>query len=498
VLCHEAVERLSIPAASAWLYDRRSQELVLAATSGRTSVVEGTRLRADSPDVPSASLRDEKVRPHAAVPDHPAMLTIPLRGRRRALGVLVLDLAPGGGADAPPEWLDEAEELGRQLSPAIENLLLLEDLLRSRRELAHTFDSLEDLVAICDSHLRVLQVNRMLADRLVLPRDRMVARPLVDLVGADAARWLATLAQSDSLQTATATEAREIDDAVLGGRFTMTVTPLPGTDGRTTGAVFVARDITNQARLEAERAALRERLTQSEKLAALGQFIAGIAHELNNPLQGVLGHLELLREQGRIPADIRRELGLVFREADRAARIVDNLLVFAGGRRAALRPVSLNTIVSQTVAMRTTPCRAAHIDIVQTLDASHPRVSGNRLMLQQALFNILLNAEQELAGRGGGRIDITTRLVEGGRSVRLEVRDTGGGIPPDALPRLFEPFYTTKDVGRGTGLGLAITYGIVKDHRGLITAANHPSGGAVFTIDLPVLAPTAGKRRTKA
>jgi len=224
----------------------------------------------------------------------------------------------------------------------------------------------------------------------------------------------------------------------------------------------------------------------SEKLAALGQFIAGVAHELNNPLQAVLGHVELLRRQGRIPPGIRRELSLVFREADRAARIVDNLLVFAGGHTATLRPIALNAVVTQTLALRAAACRAAGIDIVRRLDESQPRVAGNRLLLQQALFNVLINAEQELAAWGGGRIEVSTRVPAGGDVVRVQVRDTGPGIAAAALPRLFEPFFTTKDVGRGTGLGLAITYGIVKDHRGTLTAGNHPDGGAVFTIDLPV------------
>ena len=488
VLCHGAARVFATARASAWLHDRRSRELVLAAASDAAGSAEGTRVRTDSDVLPAIALRRETTVRQETVDRGTtpgrcggAVLAVPLRGRRRALGVLVLE---GLALEAGSPVVAEAEELGRQLSVAIENLLLLEDVLRSRRELAHTFDSLEDLVAICDPHLRVVYCNRTLGDRLAIPRDRIIDHALSGLVGSTGREWLETVNPADPGQTAGAF-ARELDDERLGGRFTMTVTPLVAADGTVTGAVFVARDITPQVRLEAERAALRERLTQSEKLAALGQFVAGIAHELNNPLQAVLGNLELLRRQGRVPASIRTEMAVVAREADRAARIVDNLLIFAGGRRAARRPLNVNTVVARTLAMRAAAWRGAGIELLRSLDEPLPSVSGNSLLLQQALFNVLLNAEQALAASGGGRIEVATSHVPSEQTVRIEIRDTGPGIDADGLTRIFEPFYTTKEVGKGTGLGLAITYGIVREHGGSVSAANHPKGGALFTIDLP-------------
>jgi signal transduction histidine kinase len=257
------------------------------------------------------------------------------------------------------------------------------------------------------------------------------------------------------------------------------------------GSVVVARDLTPQTRLEAEREELRRRLTQSEKLAALGQFVAGIAHELNNPLQGVLGHLELMRTTGAFPKQLRREVQTIYREADRAAKIVRNLLVFAGSRRLARRSVSLNAVLQKVIALRAATCRAANIEIVRHYDERIPRVQSDPLLLHQVFLNMVMNAEQAIASTGrGGRIDIATSVNEAGDRIVATVRDTGTGIPEDTLSRIFEPFYTTKEVGKGTGLGLAIAYGIVQEHGGQIIAANHPGGGAVFTVELPARPPT--------
>src|SRR5262249_40675422 len=156
------------------------------------------------------------------------------------------------------------------------------------------------------------------------------------------------------------------------------------------GAVLVARDVTPHAKLEAERAELRNKLVQSEKLAALGQFVAGIAHELNNPLQGVLGHLELLRATGAFPKPLRRDLHRIYREAERAAKIVRNLLVFAGSRRLARRPTSINAVLTRVLAFRTPGLKAGNIEVQRHIDEGMPRVKGDGLLLQQALLNIIL------------------------------------------------------------------------------------------------------------
>jgi signal transduction histidine kinase len=239
--------------------------------------------------------------------------------------------------------------------------------------------------------------------------------------------------------------------------------------------------------LEAERAALGERLAQAEKLAALGQFVAGIAHELNNPLQGVLGHLELLRATSEVPRAMQPELRVVRREAERAAKIVNNLLVFAGSRRGTHRRVSLNAIAARCAALGGRTARRHGIEIVRDFDRELPRVRGDATLLQQALLNVITNAEHAIvsSGAASGRIRIATRTEADGATAVIEIADSGSGIRAESLPRIFEPFFTTKEVGKGTGLGLAIVYGIVHDHGGEISARNGIEGGAVFRISLP-------------
>ena len=227
---------------------------------------------------------------------------------------------------------------------------------------------------------------------------------------------------------------------------------------------------------------LHTRLAQAEKLASLGEFVAGIAHQMNNPLQGVLGHLELLIDApAAVP--VRSELQRIYDDADHARTIVQDMLAFTGTGRMARQPIDIHDVVEQTIAMRRAARHRGGVEIVYRPGPGLPRVLGDAGQLQQALLNILINAEQAIAAApGGGRVVVTTR-AEGGL-VTIESRDSGPGIEPAVLSRIFEPFFTTKPAGQGTGLGLAISQGIVQAHGGSITAASSPQG-TVFTIGLP-------------
>jgi PAS domain S-box-containing protein len=483
--CFGANRLLGADRTAVWVHDRRARDLVLQASSDSKGVDSGTRVDADDLISPAASkMRRARAEIHPGT-DATSTVTVPLRGCRRALGTLVFEgiRVETGGESA---LLDRADELGRQLSGAIETLQLLDEVVSSRRELENTFDSIAHLVAVWDQRGRIVHVNQAFASRVGFTRQQLVDRPLDDFVGPELRSWLAAQAVAESRTDSDTPANFEVVDPVLKGPFLVTVTALRNQEREHVGSVLVARDVTPQARLQAEREELRQRLTQSEKLAALGQFVAGIAHELNNPLQGVLGHLELLRVTGAFPKSLRREVQTIYREADRAAKIVRNLLAFSGSRRIVRRAVSINAMLQRVVSVRAPACRATDIEVVRHYDEKLPRVQSDPLLLHQVFSNIVMNAEHAIAATGhGGRIEIRTSASPGGDRVVVSVRDTGPGIPPDVLSRIFEPFYTTKEVGQGTGLGLAITYGIVQEHGGEIVAANHPGGGAVFTIELP-------------
>ena len=467
-----------------WTHDRPNRQLVLAATT------------ASGPPPPPVPVDDVA---HYAVAgmrlDRPklrgAQLVAPLRGWRRALGTLVIERAAGLGrrgaaALNDQEFVDYARELARQLSVAIENVLLLDEILRQRRLLEDTFNSLVDLVAVMDKELRIVQTNDAFAARIGVKRGDLLRRPLRELVGAETVAYVEAGGTWQGILPAV---QRRVDDTVLGGTFLLTATPLTSQDGETLGRVLVARDITRQTRLEAERAALRERLAQSEKLASLGQFVAGIAHEMNNPLQGVMGHLELLIGMTEAARPVKKELKQIFQEADRAAKIVRNLLVFTGSHRIARQKMKVDRILTRVLRSRKAHLAQANIRVVRRQGEKLPSISCDPLHLQQAFLNVLINAEHAVAEGGRvRRIEIVTAARRNGNQVAVTIRDSGPGIPADVLPKIFDPFFTTKEVGQGTGLGLAITYGIVAEHGGTITAHNAEDGGAVFEIELPAVA----------
>jgi PAS domain S-box-containing protein len=481
VFCHRAALLLAADRVSVWLHERGARSLRLIASSDGEVLAAAPRAGADDSSAPVAVVMRQHVVHLLPQPgDRPPDVLAPLKGRRRALGTLEVTGVRIESGDAV-DFVDRVDEVARQLSAAIENVFLLEDVLRSRRELESTFNSLTDLVLVTDGQQRITQANRAFATRVARRRSDLTKQALSDLLSPSVIAWVEKRARGDSPREI----EREFVEDKLGGTFMFTASPLVGPGDERIGTVIVARDVTAQARLAAERAELRKRLAQSEKLAALGQFVAGIAHELNNPLQGVLGHLELMLQDPGPTHRLRRDLKLVFREADRVAKIVHNLLVFAGSRRITRKRLSVNQVVQKVLQLRATACAAASIAVDKKLTPRLPRLLGDALLLQQAVLNIVINAEQAMATAGEPRrLDVRTALTGRG-DIEIVIGDSGPGISSDALPRLFEPFFTTKDVGQGTGLGLAISYGIVQEHGGRLHGFNREDRGAVFTITLP-------------
>jgi len=253
--------------------------------------------------------------------------------------------------------------------------------------------------------------------------------------------------------------------------------PVLDAGGELLGRLEIYRDVTGQRLVQSK-------LLQTEKMAGLGQLVSGIAHELNNPLTSIIGYSQLLLGR-RLTAPQEADGRLIHQEAERAARIVKNLLLFAREARPERRPVNLNEIVERTLALRNYELRVENIELSQDLAQDLPLVVADAAQLQQVLLNLLVNAEQAIRqGSGEGSIRVRTRKTPDGR-VSFEILDSGPGIPQEIIPRIFDPFFSTKPSGAGTGLGLSITCGIVKEHGGNITVQSQLGHGAKFTVELP-------------
>lgn len=252
------------------------------------------------------------------------------------------------------------------------------------------------------------------------------------------------------------------------------------------GWLEVYSDVTEYRRIQSK-------MSQNEKMVVLGQFVAGIAHELNNPLTAIIGNVQLLLGE-RLQAPALTQTRKVYQEAERARRIVKNLLYFARENKPARSAVDLNEIVERTLMLRSYDLKNENIRVETNLAPDLPKTMADPYQLQQVVFNLLINAEQVLLeSRGQGLVKISTRhsTHKSGRHIVLELSDDGPGISPEIGPRIFDPFFTTKAPGVGTGLGLSIVYGIVRQHDGEVTFENLAGSGARFIVELPVTRPPA-------
>jgi PAS domain S-box-containing protein len=252
-------------------------------------------------------------------------------------------------------------------------------------------------------------------------------------------------------------------------------------------------DLRERLRLKKELENAQIQLLQNEKMASLGKLAAGVAHQINNPLGGIMLYSRLIQEEYDLPEEARADLGRILKDAERCRDTVKELLVFSRQTRLEKQLHPINEAIRRTLFLLEKQVLFQNIHIHTDLGADIPPVYGDIQQLNHLFMNIILNAAQAMDGHG--ELSIRTRLAEAGHQVIIDIADTGPGIPEEALPHIFEPFFTTKEEGKGTGLGLSLVYGIVKSHDGDIVAANRPEGGAVFTIILPVNPSAAGQGR---
>lgn len=287
------------------------------------------------------------------------------------------------------------------------------------------------------------------------------------------------------------------------GYVEITGSRVPGTGYRVPGPVdsgatvyLLVRDVGERRRREEQSRDLYQQLLQSEKMAALGQTMSGVAHELNNPLGAILALAERLRLQGaRTP--LAAGLATLHKEAERAARIARQLLTFARKRHTTRLMVPVNEVVAETVRLREADLQRAGIRVTTSLAADLPDVFADPHQLQQVVLNLLINAEHALLRSDtGGHVRVRTLAVSAD-SVRIDIEDDGPGMSEEVLGHIFDPFFTTKDVGEGTGLGLAVAQAIVAEHGGRIDVTSQPGAGARFAIVLPAAGATVHAPRAR-
>jgi two-component system NtrC family sensor kinase len=342
----------------------------------------------------------------------------------------------------------------------------------------------QSLILVVDTAGLISYANRRWYDAGYEQRD-LVGCPLSELVSPVRRPVLADALNS----TLSGHPVDNLDLQVLRGdgrvgQFSVNLSPMRDEQGIVTSIVVVMTDITDSAMLQSK-------LIHAEKMAAVGQLVSGVAHEVNNPLTAILGFADLLIENEATPEFARKDLRVILQEAQRTKQIVQNLLSFARQMPPQRKPVQINGILRRTLQLRAYDFNSHGVEIVEHLDESLPQVVGDSHQLQQVFLNIMNNAYDAVRETGRpARIEVMTASL--GTYIEVSFRDNGHGIThPD---RIFDPFFTTKDVGKGTGLGLSICYGIVREHGGEILCHNNSgTQGATFIVRLPSLSESASK-----
>jgi two-component system, NtrC family, sensor kinase len=407
-----------------------------------------------------------------------AAIFAPLLTKEQAIGVLVCSDDSRERKFTEEEIL-RAETLAHQASIALENVRLFQRVSRSQREWETTFDAMQDCVSVHDTTGKVIRANVALARRLKTIPQKVIGRYCSEIYN-PAGSSLSPCRHTRPLKSETLI-VEEMTLPVMGGVFQISVSPWYDKDKRLVGSIHVAKDISNEKLLQ-------QQLIQSEKLSAIGELISGIAHELNNPLTGVMGYSQLLQLRKDLDDRAKESLLKINNLALRCQKIVQNLLSFARKQKPERKFSDINEILEKTVELRIYELQVNNIEVSRELDRNLPKTIADAHQLQQVFLNVLTNAEQAmLEAHGKGRLKIRTHTDVQNARIVVEIADDGPGIPEAYLTRIFDPFFTTKEVGKGTGLGLSLSYGMIKEHGGDIYAQSRLGEGSTFFIELPII-----------
>jgi PAS domain S-box-containing protein len=358
--------------------------------------------------------------------------------------------------------------------------LLQEEITVSEQKYRTLFDAASDAIFLVDLEtLKVVEANES--------AQSLTQRPAVKLLGAS----FVDLCPNISHMPSALLDKKRMFDAVFRPSSEFHIVRPNGAhvicEGSCNLVQWQKRPVLQLSIREiAERKKLEQQVRQSEKLTALGQLIAGVAHELNNPLAVIMGYAQILAKKGGVDERTKSDTLKILHESERAAKIVRNLLTFARPTEPQMVVVDINRLASYVLDTHDKELKAAGIEVKKHLALNLPRTKADPNQIEQVLTNLVVNANHAMAGQTGPRIlQFTTQKV--GDTIQITVSDTGAGIPPNIVDKIFDPFFTTKPPGKGTGLGLSISYSIIEEHGGKLSVQSEPGKGAKFTVELPVV-----------
>lgn len=356
----------------------------------------------------------------------------------------------------------------------------MEDKLQeSEEKLRLMFESVSEGIGVTNLNGILTEVNQKILEiHGVGSKDKILGKSFLELVAPhDRERLVADVSGTFNEESLRSFECTLIkaDGTEFPGEVSAGV--LKDASGNRVGFIGIGRDITERKRAE-------EQLAHIARLASIGELTSGIAHELNNPLTGVIGYSELLLDAD-IPEQIKKDVAIIHNNAQRAATIVRNLLTFARQQKSQKQLCNVNDLIKHVLEMRRYELQVTNIEVITEFDDKLLNVMADPQQLEQVFLNIILNAEQTmLEAHGRGSLTIKTKAKSD--IVTISFTDDGPGIPQENLSRVFDTFFTTKEPGKGTGLGLSICHGIITEHGGRIYAESKIAEGATFFIELPV------------
>jgi hypothetical protein len=419
-----------------------------------------------------------------AAPRQPFSYYVPCAARSRLVAVIALGRTTDG-ALLSSEDTGLLRAISGYVAVAIENALLLEDQAQRAKELARLKEFNENIiesinvgVLVINLAGRVTNWNSALEEIYGLRREQAIGHRITDIFQSEMLHGLLDLMSRQEQQRGEPVNVYKFRARSVDGReltLNISLASLQSKSAQTEGTLVAIEDVT-------ERVMLEEQLQQTDKLSSIGLLAAGVAHEVNTPLTGISSYSQMLMQQ--IPdSDPRHQLlEKIHRQTSRASSIVNNLLNFSRVSDARYAPVDLNRVLDDTIQLLDAQLRNTEIEVVREYADNLPRPAGHAAKLQQVFMNLILNARDAMPQ--GGRLEIATEYD--GVEVAICFRDTGVGIAPEHLAKIYDPFFTTKQIGKGTGLGLAVSYGIIRDHGGHITVESRTDAGTEFRITLPL------------